>query len=152
MSSSARRTFIHFKAIFVITLFLIYLKWKLTQKEWQLNFTKKSDELINQENFTRQNNASQQEKKNAKFYIAFRYFEQLSMATNNLIALTALASYSGHQVVVPFVNNSKFFGYKMSSDDTQTLALYYNLSAFNNKLRSHGYSTLVSWERFQNVC
>ena len=40
----------------------------------------------------------------------------------------------------------------MSSDDTQTLALYYNLSAFNHTLRSHGYSTLVSWERFQNVC
>ena len=46
------------------------------------------------------------------------------MATNNLIALTALASYSGLQVVVPFVNDSQFFGYKMSSDDTQTLALY----------------------------
>ena len=74
------------------------------------------------------------------------------MATNNLIALTALASYSGHQVVVPFVNDSKFYGYKMSSDDTQTLALYYNLSAFNNTLRSHGYSTLVSWETFQSVC
>ena len=40
------------------------------------------------------------------------------MATNNLIALTALASYSGLQVVVPFVNDSQFFGYKMSSDDT----------------------------------
>ena len=150
--SSARPTFIHFKAIFVITLFLVYLNWKLTQKEWQLNFTKKSDELINQEKFTRQNNASHLERKNAKFYIAFRYFEQLSMATNNLIALTALASYSGHQVVVPFVNNSKVFGYKVSSDDTQTLALYYNLSAFNNTLRSHGYSTLVSWETFQSVC
>ena len=59
-----------------------------------------------------------------KFYIAFRYCERLSMATNNLIALTALASYSGLQVVVPFVNDSQFFGYKMSSDDTQTLALY----------------------------
>ena len=46
------------------------------------------------------------------------------MATNNVIALTALASYNGHQVVVPFVNDSQFFGYKMSSDDTQTLALY----------------------------
>ena len=87
-----------------------------------------------------------------KFYIAFKYWEQLSRVTNNLIALTALASYSGHQVVVPFVNDSKFFGYKMSSDDTQTLALYYNLSAFNNRLRSHGYSTLVSWETFQSVC
>ena len=150
--SSARRTFIQFKAIFAIALFLIYLKWKLAQKGCQLNFTNwESDEIINQENFTRQNNASHLESQNAKFYIAFRYFEQLSMATKNLIDLTALASYSGHQVVVPFVNDSKFFGYKMSSD-TQTLALYYNLSALNNTLRSHGYSILVSWETFQNVC
>ena len=29
---------------------------------------------------------------------------------------------------------------------------YYNLSAFSNTLRSHGYSTLVSWETFQSVC
>ena len=40
----------------------------------------------------------------------------------------------------------------MSSDDTQTLALYYNLSALNNTLPSHGYSTLVSWETFHCVC
>ena len=92
------------------------------------------------------------QRRNLKFYIAFGYWEQLTQATNNLIALTALASYSRHQVVVPFVIDSQFFGHKMSSDDTQTLALYYNLSAFNNTLRSHGYSTLVSWETFQSVC
>ena len=87
-----------------------------------------------------------------KFYFVFSYAEQLSMATRNLLALAALGSYSGHQVVVPFVKNSRFFGSSKMSSDTQTLELYYNLSALNNKLRSHGYSTLVSWQTFQNVC
>ena len=83
---------------------------------------------MNEANFVQQDDSLRQSK-NMKFYIAFRFWDRLSMATNNLIALTALANYIGHQVVVPFVNDSQFFGYKMSSDDTQTLALYYNLSA-----------------------
>ena len=73
------------------------------------------------------------------------------MATDNLIALAALAVYSGRQVVVPFVNNSQFTATNLNSG-TQTLALYYNLSEFNRKLRSHDYSTLVSWKMFQDVC
>ena len=113
---------------------------------------RKSNAVLNGGNFAQHENGSSIQRRNLKFYIAFRYWEQLTQATNNLIALTALASYSGHQVVVPFVIDSHFFGHKMSSDDTQTLALYYNLSAFNNTLRSHGYSTLVSWETFQSVC
>ena len=119
---------------------------------WQSNFARKSNAVLNGGNLAQHENGSSIQRRNLKFYIAFRYWEQLTQATNNLIALTALASYSGHQVVVPFVIDSHFFGHKMSSDDTQTLALYYNLSAFNNTLRSHGYSTLVSWETFQSVC
>ena len=121
------------------------------RKAWQFNFARKSNEVLNGGNFAQHENRSMQSR-NLKFYIAFRYWEQLTMATNNLIALTALASYSGHQVVVPFVKDSMFLGYTISSDDTQILALYYNLSAFNNTLSSHGYSTLVSWETFQSVC
>ena len=78
---------------------------------------------MNGGNFVQQDDSSRQSR-NMKLYIAFRYCERVSMVTNNLIALTALASYNGHQVVVPFVNDSQFFGYKMSGDDTQTLALY----------------------------
>ena len=36
--------------------------------------------------------------------------------------------------------------------NSETLVSYYNLSAFDKTLRSHGYSTLVSWETFQSVC
>ena len=153
MNFSARRAFQSLcMGIFVIALLpVIVYQWKPPQKAGQFNFVRKINEVLNGDNFVQQDDSSRRSR-NMKFYIAFNYWEQLSMATNNLIALTALASYSGHQVVVPFVNDSKFFGYKMSSDDTQTLALYYNLSAFNNTLRSHGYSTLVSWETFQSVC
>ena len=136
--------------VMVLLHVIVYL-CKVPQKALQFNFARKSNALLNGGNFAQHENSSMQ-RRNLKFYIAFGYWEQLTQATNNLIALTALASYSGHQVVVPFVTNSKFFGYKESNDDTQTLALYYNLSAFNNTLRSHGYSTLVSWETFQSVC
>ena len=135
--------------VIVLLHVMVYL-CNVPQKAWQFNFAEKSNAVLNGGNFAQHENSSIQ-RRNLKFYIAFGYWEQLTQATNNLIALTALASYSGHQVVVPFVIDSQFFGDKMSSDDTQTLALYYNLSAFNNTLRSHGYSTLVSWEKFQSV-
>ena len=135
----------------IVLLHVIVYLCKVPQKAWQFNFARKSNALLNGGNFA-QHESSSMQRRNLKFFIAFRYWEQLTQATNNLIALTALASYSGHQVVVPFVIDSHFFGHKMSSDDTQTLALYYNLSAFNNRLCSHGYSTLVSWETFQSVC
>ena len=104
------------------------------------------------QNGTERYNSPQYLKTNMKFYMAFSYSEQLSKATENLIALTALAVYSGRNVVVPFVNNSMFMAKSCLKGETQTLALYYNLSAFNSKLRSRGYSTLVSWESFQDVC
>ena len=76
-----------------------------------------------------------------KFYFAFSYWEQLTMATGSLIALTALAVHGGRHVVVPFVHNSKF---ETLNDQehlkSPTLDLYFNLTAMNNKLRSHGYN------------
>ena len=40
-----------------------------------------------------------------------------------------------------------FLGHKISSDDTQTLASYYNLSAFNNTLSSGHFSELGNISR-----
>ena len=134
--------------VIVLLQVIVYL-YKVPQKARQFNFARKSNALLNGGNFT-QHESSSMQRRNLKFFIAFRYWEQLTQATNNLIALTALASYSGHHVVVPFVIDSQFFGNKMKN--SETLGLYYNLSAFNNTLRSHGYSTLVSWETFQSVC
>ena len=133
----------------IVLLHVIVYLCKVPQKAWQFNFARKSNALLNGGNFA-QHESSSMQRRNLKFFIAFRYWEQLTQATNNLIALTALASYSGHHVVVPFAIDSKFFGNKMKN--SETLGLYYNLSAFNNTLRPHGYSTLVSWETFQSVC
>ena len=38
-----------------------------------------------------------------KIFLALHYWEQLTMATNNFLHLTALAVQGGRQVVVPFV-------------------------------------------------
>ena len=83
-----------------------------------------------------------------KFFIAFSFYEQFSMATSNLLSLTALAARTGRQVVVPFVNGSKFFG----NMQTGTLERYYNISEFNRFLRTRGLATLVRWEKFQDTC
>ena len=73
------------------------------------------------------------------------------MATNNLLHLTALAAYSGRQVVVPFVKDSHFRG-AITAEGYEPLERYYNVSAMNNMLRLHGYSTLINWEEFQDIC
>jgi len=86
-----------------------------------------------------------------KIFIAFDYYEQLTMATNNFLDLTALAAYGGRQVVLPFVKDSKFYGVP-TEEGFETLSLYYNVSALNRTLRSRGHGTLISWKEFQDVC
>jgi len=86
-----------------------------------------------------------------KIFIAFDYWEQLTMATNNFLDLTALAAYGGRQVVLPFVKDSRFYG-QSTEKGFETLALYYNVSALNRTLRSHDHGTLISWKEFQDVC
>ena len=85
-----------------------------------------------------------------KIIIAFHYWEQLTMATNNLLHLTAFAAHGGRQVVVPFVKDSRFRG--IASNGFKTLALYFNVTALNDTLRSRGHATFISWEGFQDVC
>ena len=86
-----------------------------------------------------------------KIFIAFDYWEQLSMATNSFFGLTALAAYGGRQVVVPFVKDSRLYGVP-SEKGFETLALYYNVSALNRTLLSRGHGTLISWKEFREVC
>ena len=73
------------------------------------------------------------------------------MATNNFLDLTALAVYGERQVVVPFVKNSRFYGVP-TKEGSETLALYYNVSALNHTLRLRGHGTLISWKDFQDLC
>ena len=89
-----------------------------------------------------------------KIFIAFFYWEQLTMATNNLLHLSALAAQGGRQVVVPFVKDSFFRGAPQSQRKRQNhkFGLYYDVTALNESLRLHGYGTLINWEGFQDVC
>ena len=86
-----------------------------------------------------------------KIFIALSYWEQLTAATNNFLDLTAVAAYGGRQVVVPFVKNSRLYGFAKNKP-LETLELYYNVSALNRTLRSRGHGTLISWKGFQDVC
>ena len=90
-------------------------------------------------------------RKPRKFYVAFNYWEQLTMGINNLIALAALATFSGGHAVEPFVSNSNLRAIRPQLK-LPTLASYFNLTLFNKKLLSHGYNTLASWKTFQHVC
>lgn len=86
-----------------------------------------------------------------KIFLSFFYWEQLTMGTNNLLHLTALAAYGGRQVVVPFVKDSQFRGV-VTKEGYESLERYYNVAALNYMLRLRGHAALVSWERFQDVC
>ena len=84
-----------------------------------------------------------------KILFVFYYWEQLTMATNNFLHLTALAVQEGRQVVVPFVKDSRFRGVPtLHRHRLNTLGLYYNVTALNESLRLHGHGTLINWEGF----
>ena len=86
-----------------------------------------------------------------KIFLAFHYWEQLTMATNKFLHLTALAVQGGRQVVVPFVKDSQFLGvptlHRRQLYNTLS-GLYYNVTALNESLRLHGHGTLINWEGF----
>lgn len=86
-----------------------------------------------------------------KFVLAFSFGDQLTWATESLLALAAVASYGGRDVVVPFVKHSRLYGTKID-DNTGTLSRYFDLEKLNRKLESYNFGSLVSWERFQKHC
>ena len=71
--------------------------------------------------------------------------------TNKFFDLTALAAYGGQKTVVPFVKDWLFYGLP-TEKSSETLELYYDVSALNHTLRSRGHGTLISWKEFQDVC
>lgn len=96
-----------------------------------------------------------------KFIFAFRYYEQLGRATENLLVLCSLAKYGNREVVAPFVNNSRMAGIPygvghhfrrkrvVSFGPFQT---YFDLRQVNDKLKSNGYSMLTSFEDMAEDC
>jgi len=102
-------------------------------------------------NTSRMETAGNLQSAGRKIFIAFNYWEQLTAATNNFLDLTAVAAYGGRQVVVPFVKNSRLYGFA-TNKGFETLEMYYNVSALNRTLRFRGHGTLISWKEFQDVC
>ena len=89
-----------------------------------------------------------------KFFIAFSFGDQLSRATESLLALAALARYGNRSVAVPFVKDSMFSGTKLEKNgrNAGTLSQYFDLKALNIKLNSYGYGLLKEWKHFQKNC
>ena len=130
----------------------IYLEFGRSYSKLKLNIHSglySRHSISNQSNSFQGNEVYKEQRK--KIFLAFFYWEQLSMATNNLLHLTALATHGGRQVVVPFVKDSQFRGVA-TTKRYQTLGLYYNVTALNETLRSHGHGTLISWKDFQDFC
>ena len=86
-----------------------------------------------------------------KFFIAFSFGDQLTRATENLLALADLARYGNRSVAVPYVKDSMFYGTKIDQD-AGTLSRYFDLNALNQKLDSYGYGLLKDWRHFQQIC
>ena len=87
----------------------------------------------------------------SKFFTAFSFGDQLTRATESLLALAALARYGNRSVAVPFVKDSKFHGIKIDQN-AGTLSRYFDLKALNQKLDSYGYGLLKGWRHFQRCC
>jgi len=86
-----------------------------------------------------------------KFFIAFAFGDQLTRATENLLALAALSRYGNRSVAVPFVKDSMFYGTKIDQN-AGTLSRYFDLNALNQKLDSYGYGLFKGWRHFQQSC
>ena len=133
--------------LLIVTVFLIYMFYGSISTY----FIKKKEQKITSHLNRYYTSDTDFTSQGRRIFFVFDYIEQLTMATENLLQLTALAAYSGRQVVIPFVNDSFFHG-TMTGGFNKTLAFYYNLSALNNTLRSHSHATLISWSKFQDVC
>ena len=146
--SQRKKLFIFSGIISVIVVFYLsrFINNKITDNPYGLYSRHKKTDQLKSFPSKEVEDTSQPEK---KIFIAFHYYEQLTMATKNFLDLTALAAYGGRQVVVPFVKDSMIYGV---ARENKTLELYYNITALNHTLRSRGHGMLVSWKEFQDVC
>lgn len=108
-----------------------------------------------------ENSIFQRSSSHRKFIFAFRYYEQLGRATENLLALCSLAKYGEREVVAPFVNNSRMAGIpygvghhfrRKRTASFSPFETYFDLQQVNYKLKSNGYSRLTSFEHMAHFC
>jgi len=116
----------------------------------------------------------QQQNNRKKFIFSLRYYEQLSMATKNLLSLASLATHTNSHLVTPFVNNSRFSGLRLGASMSSYLEAskynrsylendynggkfnsidkYFDVVHLNRQLTEHGYTSLASFDEFQQQC
>ena len=143
-----------FLVVITIFSFFVYLRVTSNKYIYRLGSHSRQDisnQLRMSKKFKSNGKRSTKTGYSGKIIIAFSYWEQLSMATNNLLHLAAFATHGGRQVVVPFVKDSISRG-TAERNGFKTLALYFNVTALNDTLRSRGHATFISWEGFQDVC
>ena len=106
-------------------------------------------------------NRDKRGKSKRKFVFVFRFYEQLGMTTNNLLALASFAKYENRKIVAPFVNNSRMSGLpggvshhwrKTYGVNFAPLSFYYDVNHFNTELRTRSYGTLTSLRDFATNC
>ena len=99
--------------------------------------------------------------KTRKYLFAFRYYEQLTMATKNVISFASLATATGREFVEPFVNSSRFSGlrtgvsvsrFMKEKEKFTVLDNYFDRDNLKYQLRSRGYSNMVPYKEFVDEC
>uniref|UniRef100_A0A069DN88 Putative cnidarian restricted protein n=1 Tax=Clytia hemisphaerica TaxID=252671 RepID=A0A069DN88_9CNID len=105
--------------------------------------------------------ASSRNDNEKKYLFAFRYFEQLSMATKNLLSLASLATSTGRTFVEPFVNSSRFCGLPSGTSFSRLmeekvkfteLKNYFDQEKLKDQLQKHGYNEMVPYQEFREQC
>ena len=86
-----------------------------------------------------------------KFIFIFSFSDQLARGTRNLLALCSLAKYAEREVVAPYVNNSRMYGFGARSNSSPFQS-YFDLEQVNAKLKSNGYSTFTSFKDIAENC
>ena len=85
-----------------------------------------------------------------RYVIAIDYWEQLTMATNNLFTLLWFCKQWNASVIVPYVKDSHFYGLwkRWNSETALPLDLLYDRSQLNSLLEGYRLPPLVTMETF----
>ena len=86
----------------------------------------------------------------SRYVLVWNYWEQLTMATNNLFSLLWFCQHWNASIIMPFVHASRFYGLWKRWDNKATLPLdlLYDRSKFNSLLGAYRLPALVPIQTF----
>lgn len=102
---------------------------------------------------TKQNSISSNGSQHGRYHgyiIALNYYEQLTMATGNLLQLQCFASMLNLSVVQPLMKESRLFTPLDKSKASTMLKLddIFDMAKLRRHTKKRGYAPLVSWDEF----